>query len=64
MKSLPPEKVVFTSKEIAEITTLNPSYVRLLIAKGIIKSKSCGRRRLVTREFFLEWFNNLPTREA
>ena len=64
MESLPQEKVVFTAKEIAELTTLNASYVRLLIAKGIIKSKLCGRRRLVTREFFLEWFNNLPTRSA
>ena len=57
------DKVVYTAKEIAEMFTLNYSYVRLLIARGTIGSKKVGRRCLVPRDELLLWWESLPSRK-
>ena len=58
------EKVAFDAKEVAFLTGLSLSYVRELLAKGVIKSFKIGKRRLIAREELTAFIARIAERAA
>jgi excisionase family DNA binding protein len=56
-KTVTPSKRAYSIKEVAQETTLSPSFVRLEVKRGKLKARKFGTRTLITAENLSDYLN-------
>ena len=54
------EKIAYSPKDAAEATNICKTNIFHAIARGDLKSRRFGRKRLILREDLLEWVKSMP----
>jgi excisionase family DNA binding protein len=57
-------KALLSLRDVAELTTLSYSTVKALVARGVIRSVTVGRRRLVHYADLEAWADGLRSQES